>query len=162
TGLVTDADLRVGLTVMDWPECRVRIGHVQQRDVAERLEVEQRLGLGRPPGGGRGPGRPPPRGRNPRPQVPPGAVPRVRLDFLNIFGAADLLTELSLTPFNGECRARSSACPDRTRPGRTRALRTRPRRRRACSCRAASCTIACACACPRHPPRSCATSGNDA
>src|SRR5207253_6079020 len=39
--LGADADQRVGLAVEDGQQRGVRIGHVEQRDVAERLELQQ-------------------------------------------------------------------------------------------------------------------------
>ncbi len=60
-GFVSDPDERVGLAVVDGQERRVRIGHVEQGDVAERLEREEPVGLeggreGAAAGGAKAPG----------------------------------------------------------------------------------------------------------
>jgi len=45
--LVPDADQGVGLPVIDGQQGAVRIGQMKQRDIAQRLEVEEPLGLER-------------------------------------------------------------------------------------------------------------------
>ncbi len=43
-GFVSDPDERVGLAVVDGQERRVRIGHVEKGNVADRLEREEPVG----------------------------------------------------------------------------------------------------------------------
>ena len=105
--LAADAEQRVGLAIVDGPQRGVRVGQVQQRDVAERLELEQPLG--------RLVGLDQRSGLNPAAAASPASFNRSRrVTSISGSGPAGQRRGDAATRLSGGCPARSSACRCRT------------------------------------------------